>query len=106
MAASTISGQFFLHVRSPMSDRELEVLERAVGVLSGLARDGQPDEVENLRVAMQTLKLEHEFAKRIQGQSKSKTNWKQVIAWASVIVTILATAFLRIVGVDVLGLLP
>lgn len=88
-----------------MSDREIDVLDKAVAALVKSAEAAHPKEAEELRIAMQTLRLEHEFLKR-NPKPQPKFNWRMAAPGLLSALAILITAVLAIFGIDVKGLLP
>lgn len=88
-----------------MSDREIDVLDKAVGALVRATEIRHPKLAEELRIAMQTLRLEHEFLKR-NPRPQPKLDWRIAAPGLLSALAILITAILAIFGIDVKGLLP
>jgi hypothetical protein len=87
-----------------MSDREIDVLEKASNLIIEKLGESHPDESEALRIAVQALVLEHEYKKKVP--EKKAVDWNKYALWIISTVALTVAVIGKLIGLDVGGLLP
>ena len=87
-----------------MSDREIDVLEKASNLIIEKLGESHPDESEALRIAVQALVLEHEYKNKFP--ARKRTDWNKYALWIISTVALLLAVIGKLIGLDVGVFLP
>ena len=87
-----------------MTDREIDVLEKASSLIVAAFEDDKPEEAEALRIASQALKLEHEYKKKVP--DKKSVDWNKYALWIISTVALLLGIIGKLIGVEIGRFLP
>jgi hypothetical protein len=87
-----------------MTDREIDVLEKASNLIVASHEEKHSDEAEALRIAVQALVLEHEYKKKVP--ERRPIDWNKYALWIISTVALIVAVIGKLIGLDVKGFLP
>jgi hypothetical protein len=95
------AGEFF---EVSMTDREIDVLEKASNLIVASHSEQHSEEAEALRIAVQALVLEHEYKNKFP--EKKPMDWNKIALWGISLLALVVSVIAKLIGLDVKGFLP